>query len=390
MKKEFPEPLIGIKIITTMKFSIISTFYNNTIQEIEALKNSIVNQTYSKWEWIISDDFSKDSTEHIEYLKSLPDLDKRIKYIEQKTKKEIFWNPQTYATGDIVVLIGGDDTVPPKLLEVYNYHFVKYPELFFVTAESHIFNPNLIISSFIDYKNYGNLFDKRSIFPLGWLNMGVPLAWRNIPIDFTEGFELTGKEIINDWIIHTRLEELGKFTHIPRVFYNYNIRQDSVSRKVDDSNQHSLDTSIVNSVIEMRRKGKKLDSFLSIYDNILNESKAFYYSGLNDEKTCQEVSFISSTELNSHKKIKIRELWIDHNIYFNEINSNIDYYIFYLDEETDLDLILNKAEKISQNPKQILVFSNGNPDVLKISNFMSNHHWFQVCNLLVLIKNFTK
>ena len=373
-----------------MKFSIISTFYNNTIQEIEALKNSIVNQTYSKWEWIISDDFSKDSTEHIEYLKSLPDLDKRIKYIEQKTKKEIFWNPQTYATGDIVVLIGGDDTVPPKLLEVYNYHFVKYPELFFVTAESHIFNPNLIISSFIDYKNYGNLFDKRSIFPLGWLNMGVPLAWRNIPIDFTEGFELTGKEIINDWLIHTRLEELGKFTHIPRVFYNYNIRQDSVSRKVDDSNQHSLDTSIVNSVIEMRRKGKKLDSFLSIYDNILNESKAFYYSGLNDEKTCQEVSFISSTELNSHKKIKIRELWIDHNIYFNEINSNIDYYIFYLDEETDLDLILNKAEKIIQNPKQILVFSNGNPDVLKISNFMSNHHWFQVCNLLVLIKNFTK
>ena len=108
-----------------MKFSIVSTFYNNTIEEVRLLKESIINQTYTNWEWIISDDFSQDSTSHIQYLKSLPFEDKRIKYVQQKTKKEIFWNPQTYATGDIVILIGGDDTILPKTLEIYSNHFLN-------------------------------------------------------------------------------------------------------------------------------------------------------------------------------------------------------------------------------------------------------------------------
>ena len=374
-----------------MKFSIISTFYNNSISEIQALKDSILSQTYSKWEWIISDDFSQDSTEHIEYLRELPKVDKRIKYINQKFKKEIFWNPQTYATGDIVILIGGDDTIPPRTLEIYNYHFIKYSELLFITSESHILKPNIITSTFLDYKDWGNIHDKLKKFPLGlgWLNMGVPLAWRNIPIDFTEGFQLTGKEIINDWLIHTRLEELGKFTHIPRVFYNYNIRQDSVSRKLDDSNSFNADTSIINSKIDERRKGRPIDNFLHIYDDIIQESRAFYYSGLNFEKTSQEVSFITSSELNSNKRSKIKELWIEHSISFNKISEEIDYFIFYLDENSDFEKVMIKLAAIIKRPKQILIFSNHNKEIYdNIKNSMTNYGWFESCGYYVITKNF--
>jgi len=43
-------------------------------------------------------------------------------------KKEIWWNPQTYATGDIVVPIDGDDKILPKTFEKIVYYFEKFPE----------------------------------------------------------------------------------------------------------------------------------------------------------------------------------------------------------------------------------------------------------------------
>lgn len=371
-----------------MKFSIVSTFYNNTIEEIQLLMNSILEQTYTNWEWIISDDFSKDSTDHIEYLKTLPSKDKRIRYIEQKTKKEIFWNPQTYAVGDIVILIGGDDTILPKTLEVYHNHFLKYPDVIMVTSESNILKPNVVYSSFLDYKNFSNIFDKRNLFPLGWLNMGVPLAWRNVSIDFTTGFNLNGREIINDYLIHTKLEEIGRFIHIPRVFYNYKIREDSVSRKIDDDNSFN-ENNIFNfdNVIEQRRDGREVQGCLDIYNDIIKESHAFYYSKLNNEKTSQFISFITTTEISQHKKQRIKEVWSDHDLHFNTVNDKIDYFIFYLNEDSDFDKFMGVYDQIT-NSKEIFIFIRNNPNLYKkISENINNFSWFLVDDFAYIVKN---
>ena len=370
-----------------MKFSIVSTFYNNTIEEVQLLKESLINQTYTNWEWIISDDFSKDSTVHIDYLKSLPNEDKRIRYVEQKSKKEIFWNPQTYATGDIVILIGGDDTILPKTLETYGNHFLKYPEVIMVTSESNIYKPKLTHSSFLDYKNHTNIFDKRNLFPLGWLNMGVPLAWRNIPIDFISEFSLNGREIINDYLIHAKLEEMGRFVHIPRVFYNYKIRPDSVSRKIDDDNSFN-ENSVFNfdSVIENRRGGRKIPGCLDIYNDIIKESHALYYSKLNNEKTSQFVSYITTNELSISKQQRIKEVWSDHDIYFNVVNDKIDYVIFYLDEQSNFESFIEKYNQIN-NPKEIIIFVRNNGDVYqKITESISNYSWFSVDDFTCIVK----
>ena len=371
-----------------MKFSIVSTFYNNTIEEVRLLKESIINQTYTNWEWIISDDFSQDSTSHIQYLKSLPFEDKRIKYIQQKTKKEIFWNPQTYATGDIVILIGGDDTILPKTLEIYSNHFLKHPEVILITSESNIYNPNLSYSSFLDYKECNNIFDKRSLFPLGWLNMGVPLAWRNIPVDFISDVNLTGREIINDYLIHAKLEELGHFIHLPRVFYNYKIRQDSVSRKIDNDNSHS-DASIFDydNVIAKRRENKEIPGCLQNYNDIIKEAHAFYYTNLNTEKTSQFVSFITTNEITNNKKKKLKEIWSDHNLNFNEINDEIDYFIFYLDEDSNFEDFIINYNKITKS-KEILIFFRNNRDLYeKVSKNIQDYRWFSFHDFNFIVKS---
>lgn len=373
-----------------MKFTIVSTFYNNTIEEVEALKNSILAQTYTKWEWIISDDFSKEKTDHIGFLKKLPSIDKRIKYIEQKSKKEIFWNPQTYATGDVIILIGADDTIFPRTLEIYNYHFVKYPDCLFITSEANIYKPIMSYSSFIEYNQYSTMFDKRHLFPLaGWLNMGVPLAWRNIPIDFTEGFELTNREIINDYLIHTRLEELGKFIHLPRVFYNYNIREDSVCRKIDEDNSHKAHSSEkVNQIITKRRGNRELDSLIDLYNGVTQESNVFYYSELNLETTCQEVSVITTYNMNVHKRSKLKQLYVDHNIYFNVFNDSIDYYLIYIDKDSNLDILLDQWARI-KNPKQVLLLSQNNREIFdKMRQVVNEYFWFAIDWMFLIKKDY--
>ena len=59
-----------------MLVSIITPTFNSE-HFIEKTANSIVNQTYSDWEWIIVDDLSTDNTVHI--LKKLEKTDPRIK-----------------------------------------------------------------------------------------------------------------------------------------------------------------------------------------------------------------------------------------------------------------------------------------------------------------------
>ena len=43
-----------------MKFSIVTSFYNEPIELIEAVCQSVLSQTYSNFEWVITDDFSQD------------------------------------------------------------------------------------------------------------------------------------------------------------------------------------------------------------------------------------------------------------------------------------------------------------------------------------------
>ena len=78
---------------------------------------SVVNQTYSNWELIISDDASSDNTEEVvrKYLS-----DKRIKYIRFDTNKgaaEARNNSMKLAIGEYMAFLDSDDLWLPDKLE---------------------------------------------------------------------------------------------------------------------------------------------------------------------------------------------------------------------------------------------------------------------------------
>ena len=78
------------------KFGIVTSFYNCE-QYVDSVFESILNQTYKNWIYFVTDDSSSDGTKE-KILKYCDNV--KIFYVEQKFKKEMFWQPQRFVTPD--------------------------------------------------------------------------------------------------------------------------------------------------------------------------------------------------------------------------------------------------------------------------------------------------
>lgn len=388
-----------------MKFSIVTSFYNESEKFINDVCNSVLSQTYTNFEWVITDDFSvNDETTRI--VKSLPERDKRVRYVEQTKKKEIWWNPQTYAKGDVVVTVDGDDQMFPKTLEVYNYFYNKYPDVFCMTTDIVDYKNNVYNGSlYLNYENYKNhldyLFNKKNDINIthgknSTLFHGYNRSWRNINgLDFKG--DLDNRFIIIDFLQLTKLEEIGKLLHIPRALYGYNTRNESISRNKNEYNDNSLDTKEINDKIINRRKGKEIKSIKRVFEQIFIESNAFLNSDLNKELTSKKISLITPQILSFLKQEQIQELYFDHDIYFNKYDDDIDYFFIQFnspEQYSSFFEIYGNIKKYIGNKKIMFQITYKKIDqendlFPKIKSFLENKHntdWFDYDNRYLNIK----
>lgn len=378
-----------------MLFSIVTSFYNTEEKYINKLKNSILNQTYTKWEWVITDDFS-DNIEDTNKIKELSNFDKRIRYVEQKFKKEIFWNPQTYCIGNVVLSVDADDSIYPKTLEVYYRMFLKFPEVILITSELNNFyeNDNYSSNSYIDNRYRKNIVGGKYYGLSSNFFMGHCKCWKNVCVDFNPNI-VTTKYIINDVLILSKLEELGKTLHLPRVFYKYIFRDKSISRHIDSVNNFS--EPIVNYDLLYKDRHIEIDSIERYYEPIFWESISFGWTDLNLEKESNNISFLCEKQLEYYKMNILKDLYYDHNLYFNDIEiDNIDYYIIYMNQYSTLDYLKNIFLKIKDKPRKEMVISfvNENKSDCWLFNdvkhyllkHINNFYWFDYLGYIKLIK----
>ena len=101
------------------KFAILTSFYN-VESYIDACIQSVINQTYKNWIWIVSDDKSSDKTKEI--LLKYCSENSNIIYYEQKYKTQLMKEPFKFAPKecDYFMFMDSDDKMLPKCLEVYN------------------------------------------------------------------------------------------------------------------------------------------------------------------------------------------------------------------------------------------------------------------------------
>jgi len=110
-------------------FSIITPIYKTPINKILRLYNSLAEQTYSNWEWIVFDDSPTEHTESYNYVDELSKKDKRIHLYKKNKNSGIIGEVKKAAfslgSGDFLVEVDHDDelvdTCLENLLIAYNH-----------------------------------------------------------------------------------------------------------------------------------------------------------------------------------------------------------------------------------------------------------------------------
>lgn len=347
-----------------MKLSIVTSYYN-CAKYIDEQSASILSQTYENWEWIIADDFSSDET--ASKLIELQRKDNRIRLIKLKAKKEIWWNPQIYASGDIVCPIDGDDVILPKTFEKIVYYFSKFPDailLHFNANKYHQILPQsksqyldkFIDNVYISKDNNSFLEGFEKLNPNRTGIFGYLRIFRNLPnLKFKVHDD---KEFCssNDgqWIL--TLEEKGRTLTIPRTTYLAREHFDSESFR----NWNSRGEAKLIKEAKERRENiiltnpRKIDYFDDVYD----AAEATYLSKMNWEEARCRIGFINFN-YNSSQFDKLKTLFFDHDVYDKDFYSL--HYIF---------IKINSFDSVESISK-ILDFKLSAPN---ICFYCDNHH----------------
>lgn len=133
--KELKGPL-NVKI-DKPRVSIITGFYNVEEKLIMQTANSIFNQTFPYWEWIIVDDCSKD--EYKKILEKLEAMDGRIKVVHNEKNMKL---PKTrdigisHASSDFIYILDGDDLIENTAIETAYFAAMTHPEVTWVYSDS--------------------------------------------------------------------------------------------------------------------------------------------------------------------------------------------------------------------------------------------------------------
>lgn len=151
-----------------MKFSIVTITYNRASLIGDTIQ-SVLNQTYKNFEYIIIDDGSTDNTEEI--VNSFND--KRIKYFKQSKKDTLSIlrnNGVNNSTGDVICVLDSDDLWKKNKLSIL-FNIFKNSEIQFVfhnatnLSEDNIEKDTIYSYKKDFYKNILNEILDNSILP---------------------------------------------------------------------------------------------------------------------------------------------------------------------------------------------------------------------------------
>lgn len=129
-------------------FSVCTPTYNSG-KFIHRVFESLVNQTFKDFEWIIIDDGSTDNTEEIvsRYIKSNPELNIKYFFQQNSGKPSAINKGMEMTEGLLFVCMDADDSFMPNALEVFydiwGKYLKNYPDIALICCNSIIQNGDL-------------------------------------------------------------------------------------------------------------------------------------------------------------------------------------------------------------------------------------------------------
>lgn len=339
-----------------MKFGIYTSFYN-VEKYVDRIFNNIESLNYENFEWHITDDFSSDDTKIkiIDRINISP-IKNKILFMEQTKKQEMYWEPNLFfdQTFDWIVLIDSDDLVDSNFLLVYNNILKSNPEVVIVSSDFHKINDNDNTLHSISYILNDDKMSKKIVNyhpSCDYLNnisyscFGHLRAFKNNVID---KFELTNNLAgAEDSYRIFWLNSYGKYLNIPRPLYKWYLRNDSISHNVNVSSSYNDNFDISLNKLKQSDYGVNTE-----YNDVYLEtcSLGSYEIGELQNKTVS----LWTKQLSYSQKEKIKNLYLDCEILFNNENSNLHVITLNNFNNEDLDFILNKIK----NKKILFYYQN--------------------------------
>lgn len=206
--------------------SIITATFNSSKYILETYK-SICSQTYTNWEWIITDDASTDDT--VSILRAIADHDSRVNFYcleNNKGAAQARNNSIKFIRGDFVCFIDSDDLWHHDKLTIQLAHMLKGIDFSFtayqVMDEFGVLSNKLVDFNNNDKFNYSDMLKKKAT-----LGCSTVMLKRNAFNDISMPLLRTGQ----DYALWLKLLRTGSSAYLVNdVLCFYRIVPGSISR----------------------------------------------------------------------------------------------------------------------------------------------------------------
>lgn len=338
--------------------SIITPVFNPPVDVLEALIESILDQTYSNFELYLGN--FGDSKEVISVIEKYTELDNRIKHRIFVENKGIAANSNQILkkiSGEYLALLDHDDTLSPnalyenvKKLNEGDYDFIysdkdkidilgnRFSPLF-----KPQFSPEMMLN--INYLTHLNVMKTSIVKEIG--------GWDSS----TDGAQ--------DWDIFLRfIEKSKKIAHIPKILYHWRVIESSTAMSIESKpyalagQRRAIDKYLENNNIPAKSYHKKTELFLNWNSQFMDKNPLVYIYFSNTSNTLRIMRHIKDATENPSfiilvdRSVPISGGFID---IINRPNSNAKLYKY---NESTLFRTIGKSIDIKNDSNCTVLFVN--------------------------------
>lgn len=333
----------------SIKFGLYTSFYN-CAKYVDKIFDQIKDLNYENYVWYITDDFSTDNTKTliIEKLKQVNN--NKIKYVEQKFKKQMYWQPNTLVdkSCEYIVLIDADDLIDRNFLNIYNKYLSADRSIYLLTSDCQKRNEeDNSLHSMTLVKNDEQLKYKINKFHpyvdylnnLNYYCFGTLRCFKNIPeLNFIiEDFDACAEDSYRCMFVNS----FGRWLHLPRNLYTWIYRTDSESHQKKKNNFNANFNAAYTKLLDSQ----------SIVDNRFNdlykETCSLNYLDINSKDSISIFTKNKNTSL-------LTELFYDKILSINNTDQH-DIYIFILNDYSKSE-VQNIISEIKNKNAKILFY----------------------------------
>lgn len=302
--------------------SIITPVFNPPVDVLEALIESVLEQTYSNFELYLGN--FGDNKEVIELLEKYAKLDTRIKhqiFVENKGIGENSNQILKEVTGEYIALLDHDDTISPdalyenvKKINEGNYDFIYSDKDKIDVLGSRfdpLFKPQLSPEMMlnINYLTHFNIMRTSLVKKIGGWDPG------------TDGAQ--------DWDLFLRILEVStRVAHVPKILYHWRVIPSSTAMSIDTKpyalagQRKAVDKYLKFNNVSAKTYHKKTELFLDWDSELLDKNPWVYIYFSNISNTLRAIHHVrkltnnpkfivlieSSINLSANSKAKLNEL----------------------------------------------------------------------------------